>query len=668
LRLRLGLLFAAIALLYAGPALLPGRALLPLDLPRDMLAWKRDPSIRGRVSNSLMSDPIVQFSVWDAEVRRMLAKGEMPWVNRYAGEGGPLFANPQTALFSPFTWPRLLFGLYGWALAAMLKLVTAAVCARWLAREMGAEPRAAIISAIVYACSGQMIVWLLYPHTNVLSVLPGLLAASLRLIRQPNEKHALFVILFAALITAGGHPEMLMTGVLGVIVFLIAHCERTHKWGLLGTIPALTGAMFGFLLLAVVNVPFAILAYQSDTAAMRAQMIHPFRYWTVISQIVPGILGSPLQSELDLTALPHAEPFTIRAGAYIGAIALFAVILCWRSLSDPLRRGLKIGIIGLILSWCIPGVERLFHLAPLLSQLALEYCATPFVLFASIASGPALCELASRPRKKAGALLILGGCLLLVAGVLPSLPPLRPQLVAAAHQVIDLLRARGHLQQSAAVYEQRLTFYLAAAGWTALRRIALPGLLWLIAGVALLRGKRSAVIAAALAELVAFGIGYNPAVSLQQAAPMPPAIAQIRQMDPRHEWLIASNFEVFPANLGTNYAVRDVVSLDVLMSKSYTAQLREAGYDSLLHTIPKQLSPEALKALGRLGVRFVINPDGSVSEIPNAALHPMPVNARPEGLELGALVSLLAFVISIGWLRLYRSTFDTIPNWSDVRS
>src|SRR6185369_9718342 len=152
-----------------------------------------------------------------------------------------------------------------------------------LARELGADHGEAIVSAIVFACCGEMVVWLLYTLTNVLALLPGFLAASLRLIRQPDGKHAALVVLFAALITAGGHPETLMAGVLAAAAFLIWNCERTHKWGVLGAMPAFTGALFGFLLLAVVTLPFAIIARNSYTAVARPHMTHPFRLWTFIS-------------------------------------------------------------------------------------------------------------------------------------------------------------------------------------------------------------------------------------------------------------------------------------------------------------------------------------------------------------------------------------------------
>lgn len=103
--------------------------MLPLDLLEDLGAFKADPAERRPVSNSLLSDPLVAFVPWDAEVSRLLAAGEPPFV--FSGEGGPLLADPQTAIFSPFAWPRFLFGLEGWALSAVLVCGGSAAPARW---------------------------------------------------------------------------------------------------------------------------------------------------------------------------------------------------------------------------------------------------------------------------------------------------------------------------------------------------------------------------------------------------------------------------------------------------------------------------------------------------------------------------------------------------------
>src|SRR5205814_9520284 len=143
-------------------------------------AWKKDPNVRVRVSNSLLSDVVTQFIPWDVEASRLMRAGEMPWRNVWAGEGAPLFANPQTALLSPFTWPRLLFGLRGWAICAMLRMIVAGLAMTWLARAMGATAEAAMISGFVYAASGFGVLWLLYPIANVFAVLPALGAAALQ--------------------------------------------------------------------------------------------------------------------------------------------------------------------------------------------------------------------------------------------------------------------------------------------------------------------------------------------------------------------------------------------------------------------------------------------------------------------------------------------------------
>jgi len=151
---RLLLLFLAVALLYVAPGFLPGRRFAPLDIPATLGAWNPDAAHRVRPANSLLTDVVAQFVPWDHEIRRLAANGEFPWTNRYAADGAPLFANLQTALFSPFTWPRLLFGLEGWAIMALLKLLAAALCAYWFARELDVLPRHAVVSALGFADAG----------------------------------------------------------------------------------------------------------------------------------------------------------------------------------------------------------------------------------------------------------------------------------------------------------------------------------------------------------------------------------------------------------------------------------------------------------------------------------------------------------------------------------
>jgi predicted small integral membrane protein len=668
---RAALLFLAVALLYAGLWLLPGLTFAPLDLPLDADAWKPDPTERVRVSNTLLADVVVQFVAWDKEILRRYTRGEAPWTNRFAGgDGSPLFANPQTALLSPFTWPRLLFGLEGWAIAAILKLLAAALCAYWLARELDVGSREAILSGLVYATAGYTIVWLLYPITNVFVLLPGLAAAALRLMKRASFRNAALVILFAALCTAGGHPETLFIGVIGIWIFLVWESEKRSDLGVIRLIPVSVGALLGFLLLAIQLAPFLAILGDGYAEVLRPRMPHPFRVWGVASQALPGILGTPLRGELDLTALPMAENFNLRAGGYIGAIVLLAIFLAWRDLAPSLRRGLIIGFVALVLSWYPPGFWTVLRHAPVLRLLTLEYGVALFVLFGALAAGPALAIAASRRRRKLGPALIIAGALALIAGLLPVVPPARSTLTRIARAGIEELRGRGYLRQAPEVYEKRLDGYLSAAGLTTVRRLAIPGACWLLAGIALSVSRRRALLLslAAAGELVAFGLGFNPTVRLADVPPEPPAIAAIRQLDPSRQFLLAEHFEVFPANLGTIYQVRDVLSYDALITKTTVARLLPAGYDPVLHTFNPILRPEEVRALGHLGVRFILSrhdvagaqriagppaPAVGVYEIAGVAPTPIPPNHRPAGFTVGLVISLVAVLASAAWLRLF---------------
>jgi hypothetical protein len=666
------LIFVAIALLYTGLGLLPGHTFAPLDIPLDFDAWKHDPTRRIRVSNTLLADVVVQFIPWDREILRLAAEAEWPWINRWAGDGGPLFANPQTALFSPFTWPRLLFGLDGWALMALMKIVAAALCAYWLARELEVPRSHAIFSGVVYATAGYTIVWLLFPITSVFTLLAGLAAAALRLMKHPSIHNASLVILFAALCTAGGHPETLFLGVIGVWVFLAWEAENRRDLGLAALIPSTVGAALGFLLLAVQLAPFLAILGNSYAEVLRPQIAHPFRIWGVLSQVLPGILGSPLRGELDLTALPLAENFNLRAGGFIGAIVLLAIALAWRELSPSLKRGLVIGGLALIASWYPPGLWAVLRHVPILRVLTLEYGVALFVLFGSLAAGPALFIIAARRRRKIGSAVAVVGLLAVIGGLLPLVAP--GPLKNVARNGIEALRQRGHLRQATEVYEERLGYYVSAAGLTTLRRVTLPGACWLLAGVALalpLRRRAAFLIVAAAGELIAFGWGFNPAVPMTNVPREPDVVREIRLRDPARQFLVAEHFEVFPANLSTLYGVRDAISYDALNTKPRVELLVPRGYNPLMHTFNPILAPEEVQSLGAIGVRWVLSrgdvagatrvagpppPAVGVYEVPNAVPMPMPPNHRPPGLFLGMAITLIAIALSAGWLRLY-----TIP-------
>jgi hypothetical protein len=643
------LLFAGVALLYAGPGLLPGRRLVPADIPRDLLAWKGDPSIRVRVSNSLLSDVPLQSIPWEAEARRLVLSGEMPWINRYSGTTEHLFANPSAGILSPFTWLRILLGLRGWAWTVFFKIITAALCACWFARTLGADWYAARLSGLVYALSGFAIVWAEWPHTNVFVLLPALAAAAVEVARQPSPRRIFVAAMVATLATAGGHPETLLVGVIAIFAFLLITGRRVA--------PFAAASFAGFLLIGIHIVPFVIALRDSHAIHTRSQhlQIH-FRPLTLLSELLPGALGSPLRDEIDLTGpITIAEYFNQRTGGFIGAIVLMALIVSFPRLSGDHRRALSIALVAFALTLAIPGISHALKLIPPLRWVAFEYFQVAFVLLASAAAGPALLRVAQDARRpRLGGALIVAAAALLVAGVLPSVAP--RQLESAARAVVLRLQVRGYLRLSATVYEQRLSHYIDGAQTTALRRLALPAFCWLIAGSALTmaasRRRETLLAIAAAGELLAFGVGFNPSIRIDEIAREPRAIAEIRRRDPGQRWLTASSNDVFPPNLGTTFGVRQSHAYDILTSETDTRKLMAAGYEPDRWALPPDPSPAQMFALAELGVRFYVTPQG-LTELPNPRLPPAPRNDPPRGLFAGALVSLAGGVLLAATMRHY---------------
>lgn len=661
-------LYAALSLLLTFTAFLPSHLPLPLDLPRDYAAWKHDPRDRVAVSNKDLSDPIFEYLAWDHEVRDRIAARQFPWRSAYAGGGAHLFANPETALFTPLTWPRLLFGDRGWAFTLFFRLFFGALGMWWFARTLtGCDWRSALVSGAAWATCGFFTVWLAYTHTNVAAVLPWFGAAVLLSLRRRSRGRIAGVILTAALLTAGGHPETIFYGALGIAA-LAAWQWRDERWPARNVTVTAASTLLGLLLLAIQLMPFAFALSKSYFLAEReAPRPAAFRLFAIPSTFLPGYLGSPLAGEIDLSGLaqPAAENFNERNGGYAGAIVLIVALVAWRGLPKAARRALVIGLVALFVSWNPPLVRSVLRHLPLFSVGANARIAMLFAFFATATAGAALDVLdAGRPRRRAAIVIGIAGALLLAGGIVLSLPAARPALLRIARDGIVTLRKRNYLQQPAFVYERRLWRYLAGFQALAVGRIALPGACIMATGLALASSRRRrAMIATAIAvEMIGFAYGYTPAVPRPAAAALPPAIDDVLRDDTQHVFLIAAAPETYPPNMGSIQHVRDIRSYDVLQPQRRIGELRAIGYDTESKSFPAALTTEQINALGSLGVRYFLTrvpppglaiiggdepPGVGAYEITTARPTPWPRNDPPEGLRIGVVISLIALLASI---------------------
>lgn len=172
-----------IPLVLFGKALIGRQAFVAADLLDHIAPWER-PQPRS-AWNVLRYDSITEFYPWRLEAARQLQSGKLPLNNPYAfaADGGtPLWANSQSAPLYPL---NILFWLtppgaiwYTFGLSAALHLLIAAVGVYRLARGIGLEQPAALLSATAFSLSGPVVCWLALPtFLCVVCWLPWLLLA-----------------------------------------------------------------------------------------------------------------------------------------------------------------------------------------------------------------------------------------------------------------------------------------------------------------------------------------------------------------------------------------------------------------------------------------------------------------------------------------------------------
>ena len=129
----------------------------------------------GQPKNYLLSDVTDVVMPWLLHDSREIRDARFPVWNEYEGNGSPHFANPQTAVLSPFSFPIFLFGLRaGLWISTAMKVLCALFGMYGLLILRGRSRSAAVLGAIAFTFSGYMMVWLYWPMAATTALLPVL--------------------------------------------------------------------------------------------------------------------------------------------------------------------------------------------------------------------------------------------------------------------------------------------------------------------------------------------------------------------------------------------------------------------------------------------------------------------------------------------------------------
>jgi O-antigen/teichoic acid export membrane protein len=363
-------LFLLLSLAFFWPQTIGGKTLIPVD---NLFAFEPFRSMADEVGvdiphNALLSDLILENTVWKQFIRESLSAGELPLWQPYILSGSPFLAAGQSSALYPFSvlfYIMPLHAAYGWFTVTQVWL--AATMMYLLMRVLGIRRLGAALSGIAYAFSGFYMVSVVFPMIIAAAAwLPFELAMIELVLRQspaPGGRPAtlpwmLLGALGLTMAALAGHVEALYF-VLLVMAFyagwrLIAEAIATREWR---RIAIRAAWLLGMVALGLVTAAVQIVpAYQLVSRSFRegAATLAQVRGWAypprrVLAFLMPNFFGHPAHHGYFDVFAWQWQPVTTNAlgdpiqaidwgvknyvegGAYLGllamALALVAVIL-----------------------------------------------------------------------------------------------------------------------------------------------------------------------------------------------------------------------------------------------------------------------------------------------------------------------------------------------------
>jgi len=270
--------------------------------------------------------PQLQFHPWWTLARELITSGQMPLWNLYLGNGTPLLANHQVAVFYP---PNLLYLLFpverAMGYSVVLHVILAGMFMYAFTRTLGLRPWAGLIGSLSYMFSGYLIA-----HTGFLSMIAAfpwlalLFAAAERLIQRPTTRSVLLLALAVALQALAGHAQTWFYSLVAVSIYTLwrgyksanrksanhklrdtEHATRNYHvlrftFHVSGFIAFSSALALGIGLAAVQLLPtleFSRLSQRAGGVSWDWAMTYSLWPWRLITLLLPDFFGNPARGD-----------------------------------------------------------------------------------------------------------------------------------------------------------------------------------------------------------------------------------------------------------------------------------------------------------------------------------------------------------------------------------
>ena len=590
---------------YFGESLFGGKVLSPADVLFVSASFREVKGPSYEPSNRLLMDPVLQFQPWIEFNRSMLRAGRLPLWNSASGCGTPHLANGQSAPFDPFQLIAYLGSLpraYAWMAAARLGF--AGLGMFLLCRAWGFGPWGRWFAGLSYPFCGFLVLWLLFPVTNVAVWMPWLFLASDRVLERPGLRRIGVLALASGGAVLGGHIQTSAQVLLAVGLYVVWRMfragndagierparQRAAAWA--------GGIALGMALASVSIVPLGVYLTKSPVWTDRAkecpspwQLTRP-RMLDAVCTVVPYVFGSQRRGHPNLARALGVNNLNEAAGGYAGlATVLWLAPQAWGARKRQPRVAFLTALtaVGFLGAFGFPPVANVLRAVPVLDVMD-QRRLTLWVAFGLVLLGGIGIDRLAAPAP--GAVARWWVSLWATAG----LGLLLLATIVARSEPWLMHRAREHYAQAAAttdgadpaLYQQRAERQVSAAvrflpvslGLTAGELLALAALASLVGrGAVAWPVARGALAGLTLCELLAFGIGLNPAIEPGDDRPVTPLVARLRAVAGESGRILGLG-EEWPPNVAMRYGLadpRNYDSVELTRSLAWLASLYETG-------------------------------------------------------------------------------------------
>ena len=365
-------LLIALPILWLNQVLVPGisgRTILPFDNLYSFEPWH---SMRPDIVpyNPLVSDLVLESALWELQARRSVMAGELPLWNPQILAGAPLLADAQGSVLYPLDLALYWLPLaeaFAWYSAIHLAL--AGIGMYVFGRVLGLRRAAALLAAVAFMFSGNMITNATFPQVlGAAAWLPLLLAVVELIVQRTREGRSVAWLWFAGTAIVGlqflaGHPEIsaydLFTAGAYGLARLLTGARRAPLPTLKASLCLLTMVGLGAALAAMQLLPTLEAVGNNGRLGVRSASDLAAVAWP-LTQLwalpLPDLFGNPTHHAwLDIwhaTWQAAPEPIYwgaknyIEAGQYLGILTwLLALLGVLRGRRDL---ALIFGVLGLV--------------------------------------------------------------------------------------------------------------------------------------------------------------------------------------------------------------------------------------------------------------------------------------------------------------------------------